>query len=77
MRVLIAGPGCAKCVTLAEHARVAARELGGDIEVEKITDINQIVALGIMMTPALIVDGAVKSVGRVLSVADIKKLLSE
>jgi small redox-active disulfide protein 2 len=75
MKIQILGTGCPKCTKLAESADVAARELGLDYEIEKVSDINQIIAMGVMMTPALAVDGEVKIVGKVPSVADLKLFL--
>ena len=75
MKIQILGTGCPKCEKLAEFAKTAATELNVDFELEKITDINEIMAFGVMMTPALAIDGTVKVVGKVLSVEDIKKLL--
>ncbi len=75
-RIQILGPGCSKCQLLAAHAERAAQELGIEFEVEKITDLKQIMALGVMMTPGLVIDGTVKSVGRVLPVEEIKNLLA-
>ncbi len=72
----IYGSGCAKCVALGEHAEAAAQALGLDYELEKVKDMNAIIDAGVTRTPALAVDGEVKSTGRVLSVEDIKKLLS-
>lgn len=71
----ILGTGCTKCTKLAQSAEMAARELGLDYEIEKVSDINQIIAMGVMMTPALVVDGEVKVVGKVPSVADLKLFL--
>ena len=76
MKLQILGKGCAKCVALGEHAEAAARALGLNYELEKVTDMNAIIDAGVMTTPALAVDGEVKSAGRVLSVEEIKKLLS-
>jgi small redox-active disulfide protein 2 len=75
MKIQILGGGCPKCHKLAEHAEAAARELGLDYEIEKVTDLNDIMAFGVMMTPALAVDGQVKSVGKVLSIDQIKELI--
>jgi small redox-active disulfide protein 2 len=75
MHIQILGTGCPKCTKLAESAESAARELGMDYEIEKVSDINQIIAMGVMMTPALVVDGEVKIVGKVPSVADLKLIL--
>lgn len=77
MKVAILGTGCPKCEKLAENATMAAREQGGDITVEKITDINDIIAHGVMLTPALAIDGRVVSTGKVLGVEEIKTLLSK
>ena len=76
MRIQILGTGCPKCKKLTENATAAAEALGVEYEIEKITDINEIMKSGVMMTPALVVDGDVKSVGKVLSADDIKKFLS-
>lgn len=75
MKIQILGTGCAKCKKLAENAEEAARELGRPIEVEKVSDINEIMKFGVMITPALAVDGEVKVVGKVPSVKDIKAIL--
>lgn len=76
MKIQILGTGCPKCQKLTEHAEAAARQLGVPYELEKIKDINQILAFGVMMTPALAVDGTVKVAGKVPSVDEIKKLLA-
>ena len=76
-KIQILGTGCAKCKKLAERAEQAAKELGVDYEIEKVTDIIQIARFGVMMTPALALDGHVKSSGRVLGVEEIKKLVAE
>ncbi|HUT02576.1 MAG TPA: thioredoxin family protein [bacterium] len=75
-RLQILGGGCPKCKKLAENAEAAARELGVAYTIEKITDIKRIMEFGVMMTPALAVDGEVKASGKVLSVEQIKSLLS-
>jgi small redox-active disulfide protein 2 len=67
MKVQILGTGCPNCRTLEANAMIAISELGLEAEVEKVTDIESIMAMGVMMTPALAVDGTVKSVGRVLT----------
>jgi small redox-active disulfide protein 2 len=76
-RIQILGTGCSKCKKLAENAEAAARELGLECDVEKVTDIQAIMAFNVMMTPALAVDGEVKVVGRVPSKGEIKGILSE
>ncbi len=75
-KVQVLGPGCAKCVELAKRTEEAARVAGGDYEVEKVSDLSKIMAFGVMMTPALVVDGVVKVVGQVPSVDEIKKIIS-
>jgi len=74
-KIQILGTGCPKCKKLAENAEAAARELEIEFEIEKITDINEIMKFGVMMTPALAVDGQVEAVGKVLSPDEIKKML--
>ncbi len=64
-KLQILGTGCPKCRKLAENAEAAARALGIEYEIEKITDINEIMKFGVMLTPALVVDGTVKVVGKV------------
>ncbi len=75
-KLQILGIGCTKCKQLAERAEEAAKSLGIDYEVEKVEDITKILAFGVLMTPALVVDGAVKLSGRVPSVEEIKKLIA-
>ena len=72
----VLGPGCPKCEKLKEHAERAVKELGIEASVEKITDITQITDFGVMMTPALVVDGEVKIVGKVPSTEEIKQMLT-
>lgn len=75
MKIQILGPGCRKCDQLAEQADATARALGLDYEIEKITDMNEIMKFGVFMTPGLVVDGAVKTVGKVPSPDELKKIL--
>jgi small redox-active disulfide protein 2 len=75
-KLQVLGPGCPKCVELARRTEEAARAAGGDYEVEKVSDLSKIMAFGVMMTPALVVDGEVKVVGQVPSVEEIKKIIS-
>jgi len=74
-KLQILGTGCAKCANLAAATEQAAKTLGIDYELEKVTELNKIMTFGVMMTPALVVDGKVKLAGRVPSVEEIKKLL--
>ena len=75
-KLQIVGAGCPKCKALAENAEAAAKNLGLEYEIEKVTQINEIMKLGVMMTPALAVDGEVKVVGKVPSPDEIEKLLA-
>ena len=75
MKIQILGSGCPKCKQLTANAEAAVRDLGLAAEVEKITDLAQMMQFGVMMTPALAIDGEVKASGKVLSPGDIKKLL--
>jgi small redox-active disulfide protein 2 len=75
-KIQILGTGCPKCGKLAENAEAAATGLRIEYEIEKVTDINDIIGFGVVMTPALVVDGDVKSVGKVPSVEDLKKILA-
>jgi small redox-active disulfide protein 2 len=77
MKIQILGAGCARCVKLYENADAAAKALGLEYEIAKVSEVRDIVAYGIMSTPALVVDGVVKSSGRLLTVDEIKKLLSQ
>lgn len=77
MKIQILGSGCPKCKKLAEAVDTIAKELQLDYELEKVTDINQIMAFGVMMTPALAVDGVVKVVGKVPSTEEIKRVLTQ
>jgi len=74
-KLQILGTGCAKCKKLAENTESAARELALEYELEKVTDINEIMKFGVMMTPALAVDGQVKVIGKVPSVEEIKGMM--
>jgi small redox-active disulfide protein 2 len=74
--IQILGTGCPKCKKLTENAEAAAKALGVDYELEKVTEINKIMAFGVMITPALVVDGQVKVAGKVPSVDDIKAMLA-
>lgn len=74
-KLQILGTGCPKCLKLAEVTKEAATQLGLEVEIEKVTDITRIVSYGVMMTPALAVDGQVKVSGRVPTVDEIKKFI--
>lgn len=76
MKIEILGTGCAKCSQLAANAEAAAKELGVDFELTKVTSLAEIASYGVMVTPALAVDGEVKLAGKVPSPAQIKDLLT-
>jgi small redox-active disulfide protein 2 len=73
--IRVLGAGCKNCQVLLEHTREAVEHLGLKVRVEYITDMEQIMAWGVMSMPALVVDGKVVSMGRVLSTAEVEKLL--
>ncbi len=75
-RIQILGTGCPKCQKLTENAKAAAAELGIEYEIEKVTDLGQITRFGVMLTPALAVNGQVKSVGKLLDIEAIKAMLA-
>ena len=74
-KLQVLGTGCPKCRKLAENVEAAARALGIEYEIAKVTDIAEIMTFGVMMTPALVVDGTVKVVGKVPDVEAIKAML--
>lgn len=76
MKISILGTGCPKCERLFENAAQAAAELGIDHQIEKITDIRDIAAHGVMLTPALALDGEVVLVGKTPDVGELKELLT-
>ena len=76
MKIEVLGPGCSRCDALAASARAALTKMGLDAEVTKVTDINEITSRGVMVTPALVVDGEVKASGRALSPEEIQAILS-
>jgi small redox-active disulfide protein 2 len=73
--IKVLGPGCARCEKLKEVTTDAANELGIEYELTKITDIMEISGFGVMMTPALVVDGTVRVSGKVPSKEEIKEML--
>lgn len=74
MKIQVFGPGCAKCNKLYENVQTAVQELGLACEVEKVTDLQALLALNVLTTPALVIDGQVKLAGRVPSPAELKPL---
>ena len=74
-KIEILGTGCPKCKKLAEMTMEAAAQLNMECNIEKVEDIEKIMAYGVMMTPALVVDGKVVLTGKVPSVEELKKLI--
>jgi small redox-active disulfide protein 2 len=75
-RIQILGAGCPKCKKLAANAEAAAKALGIAYTIEKVTDIDRITGFGVLMTPALVVDGQVKAAGKAPSPDEIRKMLT-
>jgi small redox-active disulfide protein 2 len=75
MKIQVLGTGCAKCKQLTANAEKAVAELGLDATIEKVEDLREIMKLGVMTTPALVVDGKVRSAGKLLSPEDVKQFL--
>ncbi|MFH1754319.1 MAG: thioredoxin family protein [Candidatus Latescibacterota bacterium] len=75
--IQVLGPGCAKCNKLMDNVQKAVKELGLDCRIEKVTDMNVIVEHRVMVPPALVIDGEVRSKGKALSVDEIKDLLGQ
>lgn len=75
MRIEILGTGCPKCRALADAVSKAVADLGVAAEIVKVTDIDQIIDRGVMLTPALVIDGNIVAVGKVPAADDLKKLI--
>ncbi|HAH87716.1 MAG TPA: thioredoxin family protein [Armatimonadetes bacterium] len=75
MKIQILGTGCPKCKQLMANAEQAVRESGADAQIEKVSDLQEIMKFGVMMTPALAVDGEVKSSGKVISAKEIAEII--
>ncbi len=75
MIIQVLGTGCSKCKTLYAIATQATQESGVDVEVQKVEDIQQIMAFQIFMTPGLVIDGKVKAAGRIPNVEEVKKMI--
>lgn len=75
--IQVLGPGCPRCEKLAQATREAADSLGIEYRLEKVTDIHEIMSYGVMMTPALVIDGQVKVAGKVPSVEELKAVLAQ
>jgi small redox-active disulfide protein 2 len=74
-KIQILGTGCQKCKALAQNAETAAKELGLEYTLEKVTDIKEIMKFGVMVTPALVIDGQVETAGKLLNIQEIKEML--
>jgi small redox-active disulfide protein 2 len=75
MKIQLLGPGCPNCLQYVANTEKAVSELGLECEIEKVSDMNRILSFDIMQPPALVVDGQVKSSGKVLAVEEIKTIL--
>lgn len=76
MKIQILGTGCPKCKTLAANTETAVKALGIEAEITKVEKITEIMKFNVMVTPALVVDGVVKSAGKVLSPEDVQRHLT-
>jgi small redox-active disulfide protein 2 len=74
-KIQILGSGCSKCKAMTQNAETAAKELGLEYTLEKVTDIKEIMKFGVMSTPAIVIDGQVKTAGKLLNVQEIKEML--
>jgi small redox-active disulfide protein 2 len=77
MEIKVLGTGCAKCGKVYENVKKAIAKLGIDAGLEKIEDIDTIISFGVMMTPAVVINGEIKASGRIPSTEEIKKWLQE
>ncbi|MEK7812807.1 MAG: thioredoxin family protein [Candidatus Desantisbacteria bacterium] len=75
MKIEILGVGCPKCKQLAANVETAVKELSIEVEISKVTDMDKIIEYGVMITPALVIDGTVVLAGKVLSKDEIKKII--
>jgi len=74
-KIQILGTGCPKCRKLAELVEQTAKEIGIEYEIEKVTKITDIMKFGVMITPALVIDGQVKTAGKIPSTEQLKEML--
>ncbi len=77
MEIKILGSGCPNCKVLEANARKAVLESGKDVDITKVTDISEIMKYGVMSTPAIVIDEKVVSMGKILSSAEIKKIIDD
>ena len=74
--IRVLGTGCPKCKKLEEVTRLVADDMKIEFNLEKVTDLNEIMDFGVMMTPALVVDGEIKACGKIPGIKDLKTMLS-
>lgn len=77
MEIKVLGPGCPKCQKTADNVKQAVSEAGADASIDKVTDVMEIAKFGVFGTPAVVIDGDVKAVGKIPSVDEIKDWLSK
>ena len=77
MKIEVLGPGCKRCHTLEENVRAAVQEMGVEAEIAMVSDIREIAARGVLMTPGLVVDGQTVASGHLLSVNQVKKIMAD
>ena len=75
-KIIVLGPWCSKCEKLMKDTESAAQEIGIKYEISKVSDISSMLQFGVMSTPALVVDGDVKVVGKVPSITELKQMLA-
>jgi len=76
VKIQILGKGCINCKKLEENVRIALKQIGLNEEIEKVTDVDKIVEMGVLMTPALVIDGKIESTGKVLSQKQIIEIIN-
>jgi len=76
MKIEIVGPGCPRCIATEKNVKEAVKQLGIQAEITKVTDVAEFAKKGVMFTPAVIVDGAVKISGKIPTVEEIKRVLA-
>ncbi len=77
MEIKVLGPGCAKCQETERQVKEAVSEAGLDVTVEKVTDVMEIATYGVFVTPAVVIDGEIKSVGKVPKKQDVLSWLGK
>lgn len=77
MKIQVAGPGCARCVAVEKNVIEAVTELGVDADISKLKDMKEFAKLGIMFTPAVVIDGKVVVAGKIPTIDELKKLISD